>query len=239
MQNRMIKNGVSSSPKKTNKKKKNSGNSSWQGLPRTSTPRTFKGLSHVYPPRMSLRLKFNAIPAFSLAATGVANYRFRPTGAFDVDPALGGTSMAGFVEAAAIYASYRVVSSEITVTASNPSNVVPITMVVLPMNADPTNSFSAANVVASVGQPYARTKVLPLLGGGEAITSTRCTTAKIYGDPAVFYESAFASLVSTVPANNWYWNICMYSPAVIAAAIYPMVEITCECEFFDRYFLPT
>jgi len=52
-----------------------------------------------------MKLKFWAIQNLSLAA-GFVNYRWRPSAAFDVDPALGGTSMAGFAEISAYYSTY-------------------------------------------------------------------------------------------------------------------------------------
>jgi len=146
----------------------------------------FRSLSLVFPPRMNVKLKYWGIQVLSLAAATNANYRWRPTAAFDIDPALGGTSMAGFAELAGFYASYRVVSSRIKVTLANPSVLGTITMIVLPMNADPTNSFSAANVIASVGNPYAKTKLVGLLGAPPTVIQNVMTTTKIFGDPSVF-----------------------------------------------------
>jgi len=221
------------------RKKLNKGKGRVQGLPMAvEGPRRFRPLSLVFPPRMNSKLKFWTIQGFNLAVNFQANYRLRPTSAFDVDPALGGTSMAGFAELAGFYASYRVVSSRIKVTVSNPSAVTPVTLIVLPLNADPTNAFSAANVVASVGNPYAKTRVMGLLGSPPSVISHEMTTQKIFGDPAIYFDHNFSSLVTTSPANNWFWNTCLFTQANIATAFNVVMEVEVDCEFFDRIFLP-
>lgn len=199
---------------------------------------TFRPFNLVFPPRMPMKLKFWGQQVLSLAASVSANYRWRPTGAFDIDPALGGTSMAGYAECAAFYATYRVSSSKIKVTVNNPSAVSPITVIVLPMNADPSNAFGAANIIASVGNPYAKTKMTGLLGSPATVIENQMTTVKIFGDSEVFYDHNFTSLVTTVPNNNWFWNYCLYAPAFIATNIVATVEIEVDIEFYDRNFLP-
>jgi hypothetical protein len=186
-----------------------------------------------------MRLKFWTLGNFSLAAALGANYRWRPSAAFDVDPALGGTSMAGFAEMASQYATYRVYGSKITVTLPNPSTTLPVTLIVVPLNADPTNAMSAANIIACVGNPYAKTKCCGLLGSPPAKISMEMQTRVIWGDAAVLSDHNFSSLVTTVPANNWFWNVCVYSAAVIATPLVATVEIEVDVEFFDRPFLPT
>jgi hypothetical protein len=204
----------------------------------TVSPTAFRTLSMVFPPRMNLKLKFWALQGLSLAAATTANYRWRPTGAFDIDPALGGTSMAGFAEASTFYSTYRVSGSKIKVTVSNPSATQPITVIVLPLNADPTNAMSAANITACMGNPYAKSKQAPLLGGPPAVIDSSMSTVKIFGDQAIYYDHNFSSLVNTVPANNWFWNVCLETLGVIATNIVVQVEIEVDCEFFDRIFLP-
>lgn len=208
------------------------------GIPLVQPLGTFQLINRVFPPRMPVKLKYWGQQVLSLAASLSANYRWRPTAAFDVDPALGGTSMAGFAELAGFYATYRVSASQIKVTVNNPSGVSPVTVIVLPMNADPTNAFGAANIIASMGNPYAKSKLTSLLGGPPSVIENSMTTVKIFGDSEVFYDHNFTSLVTTVPTNNWFWNLCLYAPAFIATNIVCQVEITVDCEFYDRNFLP-
>jgi len=188
--------------------------------------------------QMNMKLKFWANPSLSVAVNNQANYRYRPTAAFDIDPALGGTSMAGFAELAGFYNMYRVLASKISVTVANPSALYPITVIVIPMNADPTNAETAANVVASVGNPYAKTKQTGLLGSPPVVIENSMQTEIIYGDPQIFYDHNFASAVTTVPTNNWFWNVAIYVQTVFATAVILNVQITVDVEFFDRFFLP-
>jgi len=209
-----------------------------QGVMNTTSPRSFRQLTLVFPPRQKVKLRFNAFQLLSLAATTGANYRWRPTAAFDVDPALGGTSMAGFAELATYYATYRVYSSTIFASVANTSTVSPIILIVTPYNADPTNSMSVANIIASIENPYAKTRDSGLLGCPPTTVKNTMTTQKIYGDPAVFYDHNFSSLVTTIPTNNWFWNVAILSPATIATAISLHVNVDVDIEFFDRSFLP-
>jgi len=204
----------------------------------TTSPGQFKQLTLVFPPRQRVKLRFNAYQLLSLAAVVGANYRWRPSAAFDVDPALGGTSMAGFAELAAYYSTYRVYASTIMATVANTSAVSPVTLVVTPLNADPTNSMSVANIIASIENPYAKTRDSGLLGCPPTTVKNAMTTQKIYGDPSVFYDHNFSSLVTTIPTNNWFWNVAIYAPATIATAISLHVNVDVDIEFFDRIFLP-
>jgi len=111
-------------------------------------------------------------------------------------------------------------------------------LIVGPLNADPTNAMTSANITACVGNPYFKTSLLTLLGGPKSTIQCSMETAKIFGDPMIFSDHNFTSLVTTVPTNNWFWNVALVSTAVVAATYYVAVEITVDCEFFDRIFLP-
>lgn len=221
--------------KKTKKSKKTR---KGEGVMITNSPGQFKTMSLVFPPRMLAKLRFNAYQLLSLAASTSANYRWRPTGAFDVDPALGGTAMAGFAELSGFYASYRVYSSRIKATIANPSAVSPITLIVVPLNADPTNAMTTTNIIACVENPYAQAKCSSLVGGPATTIVSSMSTQKIFGDPSVFYDHNFSSLVGAVPANNWFWNVAILAPAFIATAVTLYVTVDVDVEFFDRTFLP-
>lgn len=237
MQSNMKKN--SRSPKKSAGQRNDRMTSQRVGNVSVDSPGKYRGLCQVFPPRMRMKLKFWTEQTLSLAAALAANYRWRPSSAFDVDPALGGTAMPGFAEMAAIYATYRVYGSRIKATVPNPSASLPVTVFVVPLNADPTNAMSVANVIACSGQPYARQKTTGLLGSPPVCVENRMTAQLIWGDPATLYDHNFSSLVSASPTNNWFWNVALYAPAVIATSIVVSVEIEIDCEFFDRYFLPS
>lgn len=225
-------------PRTRKMKKKSTKPSGYRvGNTNTNSPGQFRTLNLVFPPRMLLKMRYFSYQAFTMTG-GNFNYRWRPTAAFDVDPALGGTSMAGFAEMAAQYATYRVIASRISVSVANPSATTPMTVVVLPTNADPGSAFGAANIIAATGNPYAKTKITGLLGSPPTVIRLSMTTQKMFGDSAVLYDHNFSSLVTTVPSNNWFWNVCLLSQAAIATAPIVTVTIEVDTEFFDRTFLP-
>lgn len=203
-----------------------------------NSPGQFRRMALVFPPRMLAKLKFIAYQSFNLAATTGVNYRWRPSAAFDVDPALGGTSMAGFAELAGFYSTYRVWASQIKATVSNPSTTLPITLIVVPLNADPTNAMTVPNIIASSEQPYAKSRETGLLGSPPVRITSQMTSQKIFGDPMALFDHNFTALVSTVPGNNWFWNVCVLAPNFVATAIQVFVEVEVDCEFYDRIFLP-
>jgi hypothetical protein len=234
-QSRNFKRGPAASSQR-NEKKNQEGKRN--RVPLVSNPNQFKSLNLAFPPRMLSKLQYWTQLGLVLTTNTFANYRFRPTAAFDVDPALGGTSMAGFAELSAFYQTYRVSRSTIKVTLINPSATLPVTLIVLPMNADPTNSFGVANIIASRGNPYALSKTSGTEGSRPPVVVNSMTTKQIFGDAEVLFDHNFTALVSTVPNNNWFWNVCVLSPATIATAVYAIVEIEVDCEFYDRNFLP-
>jgi len=192
-----------------------------------------------FPPSVYVALRFFAEYPITLSALTYGNYRFRPTGAFDIDPLVGGTSMPGFTEWAQLYATYRVTCSKIRVEVVNPSLTQSVMMIVHPMNADPGASTSLANVTAAEGNAYAKSKLCCYAGGPRNVITNYMTTEKIFGDPMVWTDHNFSSLCTTVPANNWFWQIGAYTPAVIPTnPVQLWIHIEIGIEFYDRIELP-
>jgi hypothetical protein len=73
---------------------------------------------------------------------------------------------------------------------------------------------------------------------GIAMTlSTRMSTEKIFGSKAVYFDDNFSSLVTTIPANNWYWFIGVIAATTVASSALTVtisVEIELDVEFFCR-----
>lgn len=192
-----------------------------------------------FPDRMITTLKFFSAPIPALVGLSSAAFRYTPTNAFDVEPLLGGITMPGFDEFAAVYASYRVLASRITVKVVGAS-ISPLTVIVLPLNADPGASPAVATIIAWRSSPYAKAMMVGT-GGSPAVTiQNSMTTAKIYGSNSVTLDDSFASLVTTGPINNWYWAIGFYQNVVFAAnPVYTDIQIEVDVQFYDRKFLQT
>jgi len=188
---------------------------------------------------MRTGLRYYVSPSANLSATGYGIYRFQPTGAFDIDPSIGGTVPPGFAEMALLYNSYRVKGSRITVEASNTAPAQAVQLTVFPTNVDPGASPSGTFITSARENPYAISKMCAPVGGQAVKIVTNMSTQKMFGNPMTNYDDNFSALVNAIPVNNWYWIIVFYSPATIAST-YPFlmsVLIEVDIEFYDRKFL--
>jgi hypothetical protein len=191
----------------------------------------------ILPDRYRTNLKFSSGYNLNLTATTNASVRFRPTGLFDVDPLVGGTSLSGFTELAAIYSHYRVLSSKIVVRVSNASTSDFVIVRIAPLNADPGASPAPGVFLSLSEQPYCKTGICSLSGSPGLVIRNNMTTEKIYGSRSVLFDDNFESLTTTVPNNNWYWIVAASALRVIAQNVDFWMEITCDVEFYGRNFL--
>jgi len=191
----------------------------------------------ILPDRYRTKLRFWKSVQTSLAASVTSAVRFQPSAAYDIDPVLASTTMAGFNELAGLYARYRVLASTIKVECANVSNLNPLMLVVAPTNLDPGATPSSAYILALKEQPYAKAISVPLVGGPLGVIESRMTTEKIFGSKMVLFDDAFQAGIATVPTNNWFWVISWYSFQLIATSFVTNVTIEVDVEFFDRTFL--
>jgi len=198
-----------------------------------------RGNGFLTPPSVYVGLRWFGEYPINLSTFLFQNYRFRPSGAYDLDPLVGGTTVPGFTNLSAFYSTYRVTCSKIRVEVVNPSTTTSVITIVCPKNSDPGGSETLANIVASEGNPYAKSKVTSLAGGPRTVITNFMTTEKIFGDAEVWTDHNFASLINTVPSNNWFWDVGFYTPAVIGVALNVWIHIEIGIEFFDRTFLPS
>jgi hypothetical protein len=189
---------------------------------------------------MSTTLSFFAAPSFApIVGSSAYAYRWQPSAAFDVEPLIGGITMPGFDEFALVYASYRVLRSKIIVKVSG-IGVTPVTVIVLPLNADPTATPSAATIISWRGQPYCKSKLCGSAGSPAVTITSTMTTAKMFGSNMVLTDDAFAALVSTIPTNNWFWAVGIYQNFVFTAQpVVSDIQILVDVEFYDRKYLVT
>jgi len=198
------------------------------------------GLSGILPDRFITRLRYWKQGSDSLAVTAFATHRYRPSSAFDVDPTVGGTSMAGFTELATLYGSYRVTFSRAKLEVINPSVLTPFEAMLAPVNVDPGASPSGAYSFALREQPYCVSKSVPLAGGPMAVLTNSMSTEKIYGTEMIYTDDNFSSLVTTSPVNNWFWVLSFNTANLIPTnSIQWTLTVDVTVEFFDRLFLLT
>jgi hypothetical protein len=193
-----------------------------------------------FPDRMETTLSFFSAPSFA-PITGASAFAFRytPSSAFDVEPLLGGITMPGFDEFAAVYASYRVLSSRIVVKMAGLSTS-PVTLIVLPLNLDPGAAPTVGTIISWRGQPYAKSKLVGSQGSPAVTIVHEMTTAKMFGSNMVLADDNFAALVTASPANNWYWAVAIYQNVVFASnPVIADVQVLVNVQFYDRKYLVT
>lgn len=198
-----------------------------------------RSVGAVVPDRLKTTLRFWKALAIDQSLSPNQMVRFQPSAAYDVDPTVASTAMAGFNELSALFRSYRVKSSRIKVETACTSLDSMVQVTVLPTNSDPGSSLPAGYAVSAREQPYAISKTAAPLGGGMCNIFNSMTTKKIFGSPMTDYDDNFAALVNTIPVNNWFWVIIFYSLATIPSADPTLcnVYIEVDVEFYDRAFL--
>jgi hypothetical protein len=196
-----------------------------------------KSVSSIMPDRFYTTLKFFGYGNISVAIARQANgARYRPTAAYDIDPALGSTATPGFSELAAFYANYRVTSSRMRLEANSSSAASGAIIVLAPLNQDPGAAPSDATIQQWIEQPYSKLKAMGVAGSNAVVIEKTMSTEKIFGSKMVYFDDAFTSAVTTNPTNNWYWAIgaIVPVPAVAIQTINVLIEIYIGVEFFSR-----
>lgn len=173
-------------------------------------------------------------------SAGIVDWVFRGNGAYDPDESLGGYGCNGFTELAAIYSSYKVYSSKITVTAKSVADTTDLgdsTMVVVPDRSSSDYTMSLFN--DRVGMPETKSRMLNRYTNGKSpttITSYR-RTKDIWGEDELD-DDQYKSATNDLPGQEWFWHVMFarsdgsaigQSPSVIFS-----VKIVYYIEFSTR-----
>jgi hypothetical protein len=191
----------------------------------------------IVPDRLYTKLVYEGMGPVVITTTDTyKTLRFRPSGAFDVDPTVFSTATPGFAELAQFYSYYRVTTSRCTICITNPSTSLGIVLVVLPLVTDPGASPVGVIVNAWPDQPYAKQKMCGLLGSPPASVVNEISTERLFGTKAVYVDDAYASQVNTTPIFNWYWGVGILSGSVPASNISVTMQYKIEMgvEFYAR-----
>lgn len=193
----------------------------------------------IMPDRFRTHLRYWKSLAFDLGTTSYAAARFQPSGAFDIDPTASGVKPAGFDELAAFYSSYRVSKSKCVVEIVGTASTSAVQVTLLPTNLDPGATPVAAYITSSREQPYAISKMAPSQGGPTTKLSRSMSTQKIFGSPMTKYDDNFSALINSIPVNNWFWVLTLYSLATIPTVTPVLINVFIEIDidFYDRRFL--
>lgn len=213
---------------------------------RNSRSRKTNNLSHVpfyKSPKMMMPeswdtvLKYVVQNTLTNAAGFVCSVRFG-TNAYDVDPALGSTAMAGFTEFAAFYKKFRTLKIGYKFSVANSENF-PVTLIHGFANA--VVSSGSLGIGYSTNPLFHTAQLGPATGFGIKTCSSRSTVAKIYGTEQPLYDDLFtgSTTSSTLPTASTMWAYLGVLSAYPLTAVGCNVtsEITLNVRFFSRNFL--
>lgn len=189
----------------------------------------------ISPDIFETRFKYTVMGAMNSAGAGHYGIRFRPTALYDVDPVLGSTAIAGFNEYAALYNNYRVVSFTTKFVPLNLESF-PIHVVLAVSNLDPGAGPAAVVVKSWFDQSQSKDGDLSAKFGVDKVILTNSINVQKYvGSRAQQFDDSYASQVSTVPTNNVFVNLGIYSPSTnfVNGIIY-RVTFTIVAQFYER-----
>jgi hypothetical protein len=191
----------------------------------------------IAPNEFDVQLKFiDSINPSSVAA--FCNYTLNPNCPYDVDPAFGSTSTAGFSELAAIYQFQRTVRYSYKMTLV--PNVVSTSYyqwTVINTNVTPP----ASAYYALAGNQYHQTKTgAPTeIAGSMVHFSGSHSVAQIVGSRAPETADSFASLTNSVPTDKIWLGIGCTSLAAGPCNFFIQIQLTMHIRFYERKNLST
>lgn len=185
-------------------------------------------------PRIRTNLRFEKFVLINNAGVGYANVRFLPTYAYDIDPALGSTSMPMFAELGAIYRYYRAISSRISVSYSN-VETFSLQCCICPVNVDP--GANTANYQNYFSSRLSKTQMISPKGGMDRCDLTQEVSTSEFG--GVRWTQQLDSYCGTTngslaPNANWYWFVGVQpSVAALVSGVVIAATVDIELEFFE------
>lgn len=159
---------------------------------------------------------------------------FTPTNAYDIDTALGSTSMPGFSEWSLMYRRYRVRASRVKAEFMN-NETASCVVGVMPISANPGANHLASTTISVISQPITRTKACgPATGAGKATVVHKMTTAQMSGAADLNIADDYSSPVGAGPILNWYWDVFAYTGGtVLTNGLLVHINVDVDVEFFD------
>lgn len=216
----------------TNKSNNNNNNSRKASFTRI---RQIGGVSD----RQRVNLRYTQLIGITnVVTTGSFDNVFRGNSVFDPDFSGAGGQPANFDDYAALYNQYRVWGSSIEVQPlTTMSGTEPMMWAIGPRHI--STGVTASTQMDFAAQPYVKTRLTSIYrtGAPDSVFSLSMSTAKFQGlsDTEFQGRDDLTSLVSTNPAEQWYWhvNVCNVDTSITAEiAVY--IKITYDVEFFDR-----
>jgi hypothetical protein len=161
-----------------------------------------------------------------------ASYIYRGNSVYDPDYSGAGHQPTGFDNLAALYARYRVLSSDIVVSALNNIGTTPAVAVIVP-NTEILTYTNANEFKESLRAR--KTTAIPVAGYGTRTVRHRCSSGAILGlNMTETFNEGTASAINTNPAHIWYWNVVAVNMLTVGVNLTIDVRIKYRVEFFDK-----
>jgi len=158
------------------------------------------------PQKCRTQLRFQAYPGLISALTDSHSLVYRPTSYYDVDPAVGGGSYAGYTFFAAQYGRYRVTGFKYKVTFINLETTgVAVSCQAIPSGGTPNSGTAADYVEAASENDYGQVAICaPTSSTPEQVIEGYVDTVKLWGTPEAKTAEGWAAAIGGSPsANSW------------------------------------
>jgi hypothetical protein len=161
-----------------------------------------------------------------------ASYVYRGNSVYDPDYSGVGHQPTGFDNLATLYSRYRVLSSDITISALNNIGTTPAVAVIVP-NTEILTYTNANEFKESLRAR--KTTTIPVAGYGTRTVRHRCSSGAVLGlNRTEAYNEGTASEVTTNPVHLWYWNVVAVNMLSVGVNLTIDVRIKYRVEFFDK-----
>lgn len=164
------------------------------------------------------------------ANPGFYDWVIKGNGLYDPDTAIGGDSVYGLDEYAAIYSYYKVYGSTCSVCTWGYDSSNSQSTVIIP--TDTSSVFTAANWPSMFGASRASRPSYSGLYDSVKYTYNRAGTTTVCGVKDVD-DVGFQAATNADPTHLWYWHIVSQPIVAAAAKAVKMLHIVYDVEFFS------
>lgn len=169
--------------------------------------------------------------------TGLNDQVMRGNSPYDPDFTGVGRGCNGYTELASIYNYYRVYASKISVQFKSIVDTTATGDFVALLFADRSSStYTMANVTSRQGNPFNVTRLVNRYANGDTPTTLKQyrKTKHIYGESEID-DDAYASTVSSSPANSWFWHVIAARGDQSAISAAPGVQMLIRITYYVRF----
>jgi hypothetical protein len=189
------------------------------------------------PESLETELKFVALLVVTNAAGFAASTRYS-SNAYDVDPSVGSTAMAGFAEFAAFYKKFRTLSMSYKFNVQN-AEAFGVTI----MHGFSTTSIASGSLSFQYStNPLFQTSALgPATGFGIKTFRGNASICKIYGTETPLYDDLFTGSTTSstlaTASTAWCYLGLISNTALTALGVLVTAEIKLRVQFYGRNLL--